>query len=447
MHRHEPLITDGHVDTIVRQTAVPAIALSPPLSVTTTVQDDASPKKIEVLSLNGWKPYYLTTLSSLPFGIRHKIPARKDMATFSFDMLQNTFGGIAWSPGLRYIKMSSAPVLRNRTYYMLDPANEPYLPQIPGEHGAKLTAFFNKAPEEEFDNLPKGTNSYTNVPMFVRVSGGRYVYFGDYSQTRWSDKLDNDTMRTRVPQRVKEYLAKELTATPREDWVTRELKKHFFPKPEYEGNILIPTSDDATISTVNEEKHSKQIAIDIKEYVGELAEWEREANMKTAMMKPDFILNAFDAVSRLAMRDLHHETLTSSRLMLTIHPLCGSGGSISSASTGSLTSTICLSVSKLALTTLTKRSTTACTAFRSVLGNVLQDRRRVMQESPSLLCMLWTEHDLFPPRAVLQHWICIWVRENRWLTRRIVVPHLISGTHGSFCDLRVIQASSHLSHQ
>jgi hypothetical protein len=263
------------------------------LSPTTTVQGD----DFEV-EHQEWKPYYLTTLASLPTNIRAKIPAQQNTTTFTFDMLQNLFGGIAWSPGLRYVNTSSSCMLKNRTYYMLDPTNEPYLPKSPGEHGAKLTTFFNKAPEEQFDNLPESTNSYTDVPMFVRVPKGRYAYFGNYSQTRWSDKLDNDTMRTRVPQHVKEHMAKELTATPREDWVTEELMKHFFPKPGYEGLVSVATGDDTTtVNSVDEEKQNKQMDKDIKEYVEELGEWEREASMKTAMIKPHFILDAFDAVS------------------------------------------------------------------------------------------------------------------------------------------------------
>jgi hypothetical protein len=280
------------------------------------------------------------------------------MATFTFDFLQGTFGGITWSPGLRYINSTSAPMLKNRTYYMLDPSNEPYLPKAPGQHGAKLTAFFNKAPEEEFDNLPEGTNSYTDVPMFIQVEPGRYAYFGNYSQTRWSDKLDNDTMRARVPQHVKKHLATELAATPREDWVTQELKKHFFPKPEYEGSLLPPTSDDTTVTSIDGEQYKKQMTSDIKEYIEQLAEWVREANMKTAMMKPDFILNAFDAVSLPMPGNINDIMLTVSRLMQMTRPLCDSGGSTLSASTGRRTSTTCLSGFRLASTTLSERSTT-----------------------------------------------------------------------------------------
>ena len=332
------------------------------MSPTTTVQGDAPLPGVETLSLKEWKPSYLTTLEPLPTDVRAKIPAQQVMTTFTFDMLQNLFGGISWSPGMRYINTSGACLLQNRTYYMLDPKNEPYLPKVAGEHGAKLTAFFNKAPEEEFDNLPEGTNSYTNVPMFVQVAPGRYAYFGNYSQTRWSDKLDNDTMRAQVPQHVKQHIAKELTAKFRDDWVTRELKKHFFPKPEYEGSLSIPKSDDTTINSVDEEKNHQQMTKDIKEYVEELAEWEREASMKTAMIKSDFILNAFDAVSHLILTAFNNVVLTICRPMPTTHLLCVFGGSTSSVSTGRRTSTTCSSGSKPALTTPSKRSTTTASA-------------------------------------------------------------------------------------
>lgn len=311
-HKHEPLVTDGPVDTIIRQPTVPAAAPSPPLSPTTTLHDDNPVGGIGSLSLDDWKPHYLTTLDVLPGDVRAKIPAQQDTITFSLDFLHNQFGGSSWSPGLMYISSNNSPsLLKNRTYYMIDPTYEPYLPKAPGEHGAKLTAFFNKAPEEVFNNPTDGTNSYTDVPMFLQVSPGRYAYFGNYSQTRWSDKLDIDTMEARVPSEVKEKIAKDLTHVTREAWVTGELKKHFFPKPDFEGAILPPTSDDGVAQEADEEKHNKQLANDIKDYVQDLVEWEREANMKTAMIKADFILNAFDAVSSSIENSLVFLTLVN----------------------------------------------------------------------------------------------------------------------------------------
>jgi len=192
-------------------------------------------------------------------------------------------------------------MLKNRTYYQLDPKNEPYLPKAPGDHGAKLTAFFNKAPEEEYgDLLDEDSNSYEDVPMFVLV-GKRYMYYGNYSQTRWSDKLDYDTMTARVPQYVKEYWAEELTSSTREKWVTEELKKHFFRKPEYSGRLFAAPDHETTVDSEEEVVLTKQLTKDVRKYVEELREWEREANMKTAMIKKQSILEAFDAVSHVEL--------------------------------------------------------------------------------------------------------------------------------------------------
>jgi len=342
-HKHEPLVTDGPVDTITRQPPVPAATLSPTPSPTTTLRDDTPLEDVEAMSVVDWKPYYLTTLEALPDNVRAKIPPQHKMTTFHIDFLDNHFGGILWSPGLKYIthSNSAAQVLRNRTYYMIDPTYEPFLPKAPGEHGAKLTAFFNKAPEEEFDGLPEGTNSYTDVPMFVQLHTGRYAYFGNYSQTRWSDKLDTDTMKSRVPADVREYIAKELTAPDREPWVTEELKKHLFPRPEYAGAIPLPTRDDNSTITVDEEAHSKQVTSDIKYYLQELVDWGRETKMKMSMIKPESILNAFDAVSCFA-QGLRHQ-LTTCRSTPMSHAVCVSGGSTSSALTGTQASTTCLS--------------------------------------------------------------------------------------------------------
>ncbi|KAH4069727.1 hypothetical protein HBI38_148640 [Parastagonospora nodorum] len=283
------LVTDGPVDTTYKAT-IPAPMPSPPSSPATVVQQDFY---VDKLSLNAWKPHFVKTLS--PISIDAKIPG--DMATFHPQFLEEHLGGTDWSPGLRYIVGHGTCILKNRTYYMLDPTTEPYLPDQPGEHGAKLTAFFNVTPESEHGDLPGGATSWENVPMFVEQPGtGRYVYYGNYSQTRWSDKLDVDTMMARVPQHVKDFWATELTSTIRPAWMTQELKKHFFKKPDYIGKIVAaPEADTTTINSDMEVKIDEKMAKDVRKYVEELREWEREANMKTAMIKKQFILDAFEA--------------------------------------------------------------------------------------------------------------------------------------------------------
>jgi hypothetical protein len=288
------LITDGPVDTVPRA-IVPAPEPSPLSSPATIVQQDLA---IEKLSLSSWKPHYLTTLSPVSFNV--EMPTASQMVTFHPQFLEEHLGGTDWSLGMKYITGDGTCILKNRTYFMLSPDNEPYLPEKPGQHGAKLTPFFNKAPEEVFDDLPDGASTSEHVPVFVEQKDSkgrpRYAYFGNYSQTRWSDKLDNDTMMTHVPQPVKEHWAKELTSPIRPDWLTEELKNHFFKKPEYEGYIAAaPEIDTPTDNTEDEVKRNDHMAKDVRIYVQELREWEREAKMKTSMIKKQFILDSFNA--------------------------------------------------------------------------------------------------------------------------------------------------------
>jgi hypothetical protein len=282
---------------MVLTTAIPAPIPSPPLSPLAVVQQDLS---VEQLSLVHWKPHFLTTLPPLSTAI--KIPTASQMVTFHPQFLEEHLAGTDWSPGLRFIPGNTTCILKNRTYYLLSPAMEPYLPEKPGQHGAKLTPFFNKAPEDVYGELPDGATTYEHVPMFVEQTDSkgriRYAYFGNYSQTRWSDKLDIETLTARVPQNIKEHWATELTSIVRQDWVTEELKKHFFKKPEYEGRIYAaPDADAPTVTSEEEVKLDEKMARDVRKYVEELREWEREAKMKTAMIKKQFILDAFDAVS------------------------------------------------------------------------------------------------------------------------------------------------------
>jgi hypothetical protein len=302
--KYEPLVTDGPIDTIVGKPEPTQGQITPPATPPPSAkphQNKDTSSNVGTVAMKDWKPHYLTTLPTLPDNVLSTIPPRQSMVTFSSEFLSNVLGGEMWSPGLKFVKPAGPCILKNRTYYTLNAANEPYLPKTAGEHGAKLTAFFNNSPDEVYPELQ--IKSYEDVPMFVEHKDAtgrtRYMYFGDYSQTRWSDKLDNDTMRARVPQQIKEHWAKELTATPREQWVTDALKKHFFPKPEYDGRLYAPPNadDNESVKSAEERKDCARMEKDVQNYIEELKDWEREASMKTAMIKKQFILDAFDAVS------------------------------------------------------------------------------------------------------------------------------------------------------
>ncbi|KAF2850430.1 hypothetical protein T440DRAFT_479136 [Plenodomus tracheiphilus IPT5] len=289
------LITDGHVDGQL----IPAPAPSPPATPKATA-NDTMPTMEPLCLERTWKPHYISTLPDLSDEILCNIPA-DGMVTFHPEFIRDFLKGESWSPGLRFISGKGPYVLRNRTYYVLDPKTEPFLPSAPGKHGAKLTAFFKDSPETFYPNMEEDAPSYDNVPMFIEVKDAkgrfRYVYYGNYTQTRWSDKLDYDTMITKVPEDVKKFWAEELTSTAREAWVTQELKNHFYPKPEYTGTLYpAHTEDDeSSVASDVEVQHNVDMAGDVRNYVDKLRSWDRVAEMKTAMMTKQMILDAFHA--------------------------------------------------------------------------------------------------------------------------------------------------------
>lgn len=271
----------------------------------TTVEPDTTLPDISPLTLHHdppapWQPHYLATLRPLSRTIMSRIPPISSMTSFHPDLLKNNFGGIEWSPGLNFIPPSPTHcILRNRTYYTAELDSDPYLPAQPGTHGAKLVPFFNSNPEDAFE-LPPDTSSTTHIPLFVAPPGSpkRFFYYGHYSQTRWSDRLDYDRMQKRVPQRVRAYWAKELAATGRPDWMTRKLQEHLFPRPEYEGPAFgVPVEQGGSVTSEDMERREGAVRKAVMHYVEGLREWEREARMKTSMLKVDNIMDAFNRVS------------------------------------------------------------------------------------------------------------------------------------------------------
>lgn len=218
--------------------------------------------------------------------------------TFTWEFLKNTLHGEQWSPGFYYASSGDCP-LKSKAYWVLEGDYEPYIPTAPGEHGAKLTAFFN-------NTIPKpgeGPNeeNFHDTPVFIRQPGkNEYVYFGHYSQKRFSDKLDHDTVNERVPEKVRKYWAEQLSETGRPRWVTNELVQHFWPKPAYDGPI--PT--DSTINTpatgATEDTNSsavleKRVKNALEGYAYELKDWSKETEMKVKRLTADNLMEAFSS--------------------------------------------------------------------------------------------------------------------------------------------------------
>ncbi|KAK6439404.1 hypothetical protein LTR95_004398 [Oleoguttula sp. CCFEE 5521] len=207
--------------------------------------------------------------------------------TFTWEFLFKTLGGMQYSPGFNVVPAfsQSGSLLGNgRTYWLLDAEYEPFAPTKAGEHGAKLTAFFND------DALPGGgyldnAADYANVPVFVAAEGGEgYKYLGQYSQTRYSDMLSHsETLR--LPAAVLEYWATQLSDPNRPAWVTEKLRLYFWPRPAYEGPLPPSEMDDnTTLTSVAVQAKEHKVERALGDYMTEVRSWDKDSRIKVSRL-------------------------------------------------------------------------------------------------------------------------------------------------------------------
>lgn len=309
---NNPLSMDGIVDDLVTERLQkmamerePTPPLSPRVNGAELKAGMGHPYLTGDQVVENSKPLFIASLPQLPPDTLSKIPSSP--VDFAPEFLHNILGGDLWSPGFTFVPPPQTSILPNRAYYTVDPVHDPHLPAEPGHHGAKLVPFFNINPEDNLDfGLPDDYDSSSEVPLFVlhNISNGsgklrkRYIYYGHYAQSRWSDKLDYDRMKQCVPACVLEHWAKELSSSDRPGWVTEALQKHFFPAPDYTGTLPGHLEDEG--GSITEEdfvNRDQKITKDIVRHVEKLRAWKKEANMRTSMIRKDFILAAFEKVS------------------------------------------------------------------------------------------------------------------------------------------------------
>jgi hypothetical protein len=253
----------------------------------TTQTQEAGPSKS-----THWLPHAISQLAPL------KIVSPND-ETFTWEELYASLGGAQYSPGLYFTKNSSSSrVLQGRTYWLLEAQFEPFIPITPGQHGAKLTAFFN-------DTLtPDGTmveeEDLANVPVFVCLRPGqKYTYLGQYSQKRYSDRLSHSEMFEYVPTKVLQYWASQLACPARPQWVTDALIAHFWPAPTYLG----PSPSDSAVTTprtgVSAPENAdfvleKRVQRAIEGYAGDLKDWKKEVTLKAGLLKEETLMQMWD---------------------------------------------------------------------------------------------------------------------------------------------------------
>ncbi|KAI7210584.1 hypothetical protein KC333_g8151 [Hortaea werneckii] len=255
----------------------------------------------------------------IPYALRNLSPTSPPLLpdpnqTFTWDFLFNTLSGIQWSPGF-YFNPTPSPstLLATKSYWLLDTPFEPFLPSAPGHPGAKITAFFNDTLPDSEEGKVKGVNGrsaapteddYLHTPIFISpdplnvpADERRYTYFGHYSQKRFSDRIGYDTLRERIPERVLRFWAESLASPERPEWITRQLMRVFWPRPIYEGPVLAEDAGESgSVGSGSEEveEGDERVMCALREYARELAEWEREAREKVALLKPEDLLDSFE---------------------------------------------------------------------------------------------------------------------------------------------------------
>ncbi|KAI9704802.1 MAG: hypothetical protein M1836_006582 [Candelina mexicana] len=194
-------------------------------------------------------PDYIKDFSQIHQSLRFP----NEMEDFSPEFLKGVLRGSVMTPGVWWNRDASA---LTRSYYTLNRKYEPYLPEAAGQHGAKLTAFMQ---ETDFDMVGEV------IPLFIRSGDieSNYIYFGEYTQPRYSDTLSWAEQKKLVPTHVRDFWARDLTRPQQAKWRIDAMVDHFYHQPHSIGP--------------EEVKRHK-----------------REAEAKVRAMKPKDILEAFE---------------------------------------------------------------------------------------------------------------------------------------------------------
>lgn len=272
---------------------------------TQTEAEHENPASAQKDSATRWIPLAVRDMAPPP-----QVSTFLNTETFTWEFLVRTFGGKQWSPSYYFVADDSD--LPSKSYWVLDAEYEPFLPSHPGHHGAKLTAFFNDT-SSGLGDTPLEEN-FHSVPVFVRGKGeDAYVYFGQYSQMRFSDKLSHGEVMENVPESVRKYWAGQLADKGRPNWVTEALMQQFWPKPTYNGPMPTESSFNSPASTIVGDYEGnakvtkakkidravlpleKKLARALVQHAEDLSEWRKEAEMKVNLLTADALLKAFQA--------------------------------------------------------------------------------------------------------------------------------------------------------
>jgi hypothetical protein len=290
MNEHRSQRASGYAEAELQQGS-PAINEHQPPGAHALQFDNEHAHQTCSVEKSQWQTHTIAQLTPLDISPANNV-------TFSWEELVGHLGGGQYSPGLYYSRNEDpSRILQGRTYWLLESQYEPFAPTSPGQHGAKLTAFFN-------DNLTASGHAvevedYENVPVFACLTPGEgYTYLGQYSQPRYSDKLSYSELRQHVPARVLEYWAKQLADPHRPAWTTEQLVAHFWPPEPYKGPIPTDsalTSPATGVTEPNDPERvlEKRVSLALEQYARELKVWKKDAQLKAALLTEDALMESW----------------------------------------------------------------------------------------------------------------------------------------------------------
>lgn len=91
------------------------------------------------------------------------------------------------------------------------------LPRKPGQHGAQISSFI------QYVNEDLGP-----IPLFIKRGAQGYLYYGNYVEPRFSDRLSYNEMARELPKHVRQHWANVLGDMPakgKKMWVIQALKE------------------------------------------------------------------------------------------------------------------------------------------------------------------------------------------------------------------------------
>lgn len=278
--------------TEARSRAIPIVSPEAvvPASVKSKADSAVGIPAAEVISSSITAPEWIPVAVRQMEPIDFTIPDNKE--TFSFDFLQDNLGGRFWSSGFYFEPGHS--ILPSKAYWMLEADKEPFIPKAPGQHGAKLTPFFNETPSP---HAPEPDN-YMDCPVFIIEPGTtKYRYYGNYSQTRYSDKVCYDCIQDHIPEKTLRQWADDLSRTGRPEWVTKALMQHFWPLPSYDGPFPTDSalSTPATFATDDDSARGteRRVTKALNEHAREIKEHVKEARLHASLLTSNAVFESF----------------------------------------------------------------------------------------------------------------------------------------------------------